>query len=168
MTAQYLLQTHPKVACYRTRHLPDYRWLCEIFGDSIANERGGFADNSQLPPQAPLTHMQVEGEEDVQNQTIDEEAGEEHVSTASAQISTPQVSSRQTSRRQSVGDTMTEIVGWMIDSLDRLANAQERLSVTQERLAIMQDVGLRMRSFWEALESLDIDLDSKVRVMLLL
>ena len=140
-------QAHPDTTMYRLKRLPDYFHLAEIFGDSVADGRSGFASNDcQTPPQ------DNGGENEIDVNVTQDEVGEDHVSSRKRRNAALRGSSRQMTKRHSVGEVMVENVGRMADVLDRFANTQDA-TVT------------RMRMCWEALDPLDTEESLKYKAL---
>ncbi|RWR90989.1 L10-interacting MYB domain-containing protein [Cinnamomum micranthum f. kanehirae] len=90
---------HPDATMYRLKRLPDYFHLAEIFGDSIADGRAGFALNDpQTPPQ------DNGGEDEIDVNVTQDEVGEDHVSSRKRRNAALGGSSRQMTKRQCGGD----------------------------------------------------------------
>ena len=58
------MQEHPGHSMYRTRHMPDYLLMCEIFGDSIVDGQEEFVTND-VPPSPPSVHADALGDNDM-------------------------------------------------------------------------------------------------------
>ncbi|RWR93202.1 Myb/SANT-like domain-containing protein [Cinnamomum micranthum f. kanehirae] len=102
------IKAHAGASMYRSRRMPDYYIMCEIFGDSIADDVA----------------------------TRNEEAGDEHISRATGRNIAPEGSSHQTTKRQSTGDAMVAVVGRMADAIDTLARntSEEQMKKVWEAL----------------------------------
>ena len=118
------MQEHPGHSMYRTRHMPDYLLMCEIFGDSIANGREEFVTND-VPPSPPSIHADALGDNDMgaddDGTPQNEEARDEHISSIKGRSAASGGSSRQITRRQSTGDAMVAVVGRMADAVDAIS-----------------------------------------------
>ena len=137
-------QAHPRASMHRSRRMPDYYVLCEIFGDSIADGREELVTNDvpRSPPSIHNNDLDDDLNDDDDATTHNEEAGDEHISIARGRNMTPVGSSRQTTRRHSTGDVMVAVVGRMANAIDTMSR-----NTLEER----------MKNVWEAILPLDLD-----------
>ncbi|XXG62854.1 hypothetical protein AAC387_Pa05g1154 [Persea americana] len=143
------IAAHPGASMYRSRSMPDYYILCEIFGDSIADGRDELVANdiTQSPPSIhndALDENDMNDDDDATPNT--EEVGDEHISTNRGRSAAPGGSSRQ--RCQSAGDSMVVVVQNMADAIHIMAR-----NTSEER----------MKKVWEAILPHDLELVMKLR-----
>lgn len=82
--------------------MPEYFHLAEIFGDSVADGRVGFAAND-LVLNSPPPDTLVGGEDEVDINATRDEVGEDHISTRKRHNSDIGISSRHTKKRTKRG-----------------------------------------------------------------
>ena len=83
---------------YRTRRMPDYLLMCEIFGDSIADGREEFVTNDVArSPQFVHSNALGDNDMDADDDAIpqNEKAGDEHISAVRGHSAAPGGSSHQ-------------------------------------------------------------------------
>ena len=116
----YGMQAHAGASMYRSRGMPDYYIMCEIFSDSIADGQEELVTNDipQSPPSIHNNDLDDDLNVDEDVATNNEEAGDEHISRARGRNIAPEGSSRQTTKRQSTRDAMVVVVGRMADAID--------------------------------------------------
>ena len=143
-------QAHPRASMYRSRRMPDYYVLCEIFGDSIADGREELVTNDvpRSPPSIHNNDLDVDLNADDDAAAHNKEAGDEHISTARGRNMIPVGSSHQTTRRHSMRCAMVAVVGRMADAIDTMSR-----NTSEER----------MKKVWETILPLDLDLVIKLR-----
>eukprot|EP00268_Persea_americana_P063161 TRINITY_DN8161_c0_g1_i1.p1 TRINITY_DN8161_c0_g1~~TRINITY_DN8161_c0_g1_i1.p1 ORF type:complete len:139 (-),score=13.68 TRINITY_DN8161_c0_g1_i1:550-966(-) len=135
---------------YRSRRMPDYYFLCEIFGDSIDDGREELVTHyiPRSPPSIHNNDLDDDLNADDDATTHNEEAGDYHISTTRGRNMTPVGSSRQTTRRLGTGDAMVAVIGRMADAIDTMSR-----NTSEER----------MKKVWETILRLDLDPMIKLR-----
>ncbi|RWR83784.1 putative nuclease HARBI1 [Cinnamomum micranthum f. kanehirae] len=136
---------HLGASIYRSRTMPDYYIMCEIFGDSIADGRDELVANdiTQSPPSIHNDALDGHDPNDDNDATPNtEEVGDEHISTDRGRSAAPRGSSRQTTRRQSAGDAMVAVAQNMTDAIHIMAK-----NTSEER----------MKKVWEVILPLDLE-----------
>ncbi|RWR90957.1 L10-interacting MYB domain-containing-like protein isoform X1 [Cinnamomum micranthum f. kanehirae] len=147
------IAAHPGHSMYRTRHMPNYLLMCEIFGDSIADGREEFVTND-VPQSPPSVHADALGDNDMDvddhGTPQNEEARDEHISSIRGRSAVTGGSSRQITRRQSTGDAMVAVVGRTADAVDAIS----RNTISTKNL---------QKEVWEALLPIDLEMRIKMK-----
>lgn len=144
----------------------DYNVFCEIMGDSIADGRESFAANDQFQPQEPpLPNIELRHEDEVQSGPLQDDGGDEHISTSrvhnSNPVSTPIAFARGIKRRRPVREVACDPLARMVDAFENLAETQRMILKEGTMMG-------RMRSCMEALEAIELDDELKYRAIDLL